>query len=53
MTPEQFDREVRYQTAVALARQMLRAGIISQEDYDRAEALLAAKFLPVLGGEII
>ena len=43
MTKEQFDRENKYQAALAVAREMLQKGIIS-------EARLAAKFRPVLGG---
>ena len=49
MTKEQFDREKKYQAALAVAREMLQKGIIN-EDFLRIEARLAAKFRPVLGG---
>ena len=50
MTKEQFDREKKYQAALAVAREMLQKGIINEADFLRIEARLAAKFRPVLGG---
>ena len=46
MTKEQFDREKKYQAALAV----LQKGIINEADFLRIEARLAAKFRPVLGG---
>ena len=50
MTKEQFDRDNKYQAALAGAREMLQKGIINEADFLRIEARLAAKFRPVLGG---
>lgn len=50
MTKEQFDREKKYQAALAMARCMLRENVINGEDFLRIEARLREKFRPVLGG---
>lgn len=50
MTKEQFEREKKYQAALAVARSMLKKGVIDEADFLRIEANLAAKFKPVLGG---
>jgi len=34
MTNEQFEREIRYRTVMAVARSMLNRGLISKEEYD-------------------
>ncbi len=49
LTPEQFDREKKYQAALAVARAMLRQGIISDDDYTKTEAILRRKFCPFIG----
>ena len=49
MTPEQFEREKNYQAALAIARAMLKNGIISDDDYDKSEKLFRAKFSPPIG----
>ncbi len=50
MTPAQFDREKKYQAALAVARDMLRQGVIDEADFLRIESKLAVKFKPVFGG---
>lgn len=50
MTKEQFEREKKYQAALAVARSMLRQGVINDADLVRIEARLKEKFKPVLGG---
>ena len=50
MTKEQFDREKKYQAAVAVARSMHSHGVIDEEDFRKIEARLTAKFQPVFGG---
>lgn len=50
MTKEQFEREKKYQAALAVARSMLRQGVINDTDLVRIEARLKEKFKPVLGG---
>lgn len=49
MTPEQFKREKKYQAALAIARAMLKQGIITEDDYVKTEAVLRAKFCPFFG----
>ncbi len=49
MTPEQFDREKKYQAALAVARTMLRQGIINDDDFNKTEAILREKFSPMIG----
>lgn len=50
MTKDQFEREKRYQAALAVARDMLRQGVIDEADFLRVEAKLTEKFHPVFGG---
>ncbi len=50
MTLAQFDREKKYQAALAVARDMLRQGVIDEADFLCIEAKLALKFKPVFGG---
>ena len=49
MTPEQFDREKKYQAALSVARAMLRKGIINEDDYAKTEKVLRVKFCPFIG----
>lgn len=53
MTKEQFEREKKYQAALAVARAMLRQGVINEADLRRIEARLKEKFKPVLGGFLL
>lgn len=50
MTKEQFDREKKYQAALAVARSMLKQNVINEDDFLRIEAKLRDKFRPILGG---
>ena len=49
MTREQFDREKKYQAALAIARAMLKHGIITEDDYAITERVLRSKFCPFIG----
>lgn len=49
MTKEQFDREKKYQAALAIARAMLKQGVIEEADFNKAEAILREKFSPFIG----
>lgn len=53
MTAEQFEREKKYQAAVAVARSMLKKGVIDEQDFLRIEEKMREKFRPVLGGFIL
>lgn len=50
MTADQFEREKKYQAALAVARAMLKKGIIDEADFLRIEDKLRDKFQPILGG---
>ncbi|MDO4338498.1 MAG: hypothetical protein Q4C91_10505 [Eubacteriales bacterium] len=50
MRADQFEREKKYQAALAVARAMLEKGIIDRADFLRIEGRLRVKFRPVLGG---
>lgn len=50
ITKEQFEREKRYQAALAVARSMHAHGVVDEEDFRKIEARLTAKFQPVFGG---
>lgn len=49
MTKEQFEREKNYQTSVALAKNLLRKGIISEKDYRKIDTILIQKYRPIFG----
>ena len=49
MTPEQFDREKKYQAALAVARAMLKSGIITEGDYAKIGEVMQEKFCPLIG----
>ena len=49
MTKEEFHNEKMYQATMALARQMLRQGLITEEEYREVEAVFLKKYQPVLG----
>ena len=47
MKPERFERELRYQAMVAICRQLLKNGALSQADFDEVERCLRAKYQPI------
>ena len=53
MTAEQFEREKKYHAAVAVARSMLKKGVIDEQDFLRIEEKMREKFRPVLGGVLL
>ena len=50
MTNEQFKREMRYRTVMAVARSMLKRGLISKEEYDAFDSKMIDKYNPLFGG---
>jgi len=48
MTPERFENGTRYLAAIAVARGMLRRGLIDEQDYSALETRFAALFLPLI-----
>lgn len=53
MNREQFDREKKYQAALAVARSMLRQNVINEKDFFHIEGKLREKFKPVSGGFLL
>ncbi len=49
MKPEQFQREKNYGAGVAIARSLVRRGLITPGEYRRAKASLIAEYRPVIG----
>jgi uncharacterized membrane protein len=50
MTKEQFEREMRYRTVMAVARKMLARGLISKDEYDAFDRKMIEKHNPVFAG---
>lgn len=49
MTKEEFHNEKMYQATMALARRMLREGLITEEEYHEADEIFTKKYQPVIG----
>ena len=49
MTKDQFNREKKYQAALAIAKAMLSQGIIDESDFQKIEEILRVKFCPFIG----
>ncbi len=49
-TKVQFDREISYQAAMAVAREMLAQGIIDEADYRVISTSFSKEFLPITAG---
>jgi len=50
MTDQQFQREANYRAAISVAKEMLTAGIISDDDFSKIKAFFIEKFQPVFAG---
>ena len=49
MTETQFRAEMRYQAAIALAKTLLKKGLLTPDEYAAMDAILLDKFQPCLG----
>ena len=49
MTKDQFEREKNYRTSLAIAKNLVTRGIISEKDYRKIDTMLTKKFRPLLG----
>jgi len=47
MTHEQFEREMRYRTVMAVAKSMLHRGLISKEEYENFDHKMIEKYNPL------
>jgi hypothetical protein len=50
MSRDDFEREAKYESRMAVARTMLRIGIITEEEYSQIDTIFLAKYRPLLGG---
>ncbi|MCL2618993.1 MAG: hypothetical protein FWD98_08095 [Defluviitaleaceae bacterium] len=50
MEQDDFRRECLYRAGMAIVREMLAEGLISEGECRRADALLLEKYRPILGG---
>lgn len=50
MTQEQMKREMNYRIAMAIARNMLESGVITEEDHAAIDRMMIQKFRPILSG---
>ncbi len=49
MSGADFRREAEYESRMAVARTMLRKGIITKEEYGQINTIFLARFRPLLG----
>ena len=49
MTETQFRAEMQYQAAIALAKTLLKKGLLTPDEYAAMDAILLDKFRPCLG----
>ena len=49
MTREQFEGEKNYRAALAVAKTMLKQGIINEKDFCRIDTMLLDIYQPILG----
>ena len=50
MTRVQYKQERNYRVSLAIAKAMLKKGLISGKDYRKIDSMLIAKYNPVIGG---
>ncbi len=49
MNRDDFEREAKYESRMAVARTMLRTGVITKEEYGQIDTIFLAKYRPLLG----
>ncbi|ODA42694.1 hypothetical protein DSBG_0568 [Desulfosporosinus sp. BG] len=49
MTTEQFDREKVYRVTLAIAKTMLKKGLITEQEYKKIDGMMLEKYRPLLG----
>ena len=50
MTEEQLQREIKYRAAMSLAKELMRSGVITEDDYRVVDARMIRIFEPILKG---
>ncbi len=53
MTSDTIERECRYETVMYQVKRMLRAGLITEQEFGEIEARFRAKYKPISGGYIV
>ena len=53
MTSDVLERECRYETVMYQVKRMLRAGLITEQEFEEIEARFRAKYKPISGGYIV
>lgn len=49
MNKEQFNREKKYRVSIAIAKNLMDKGIISEKDYRKIDTRLVQKYRPIFG----
>ena len=49
MNNKEFNSEMKYQTTMTIARNLLKQGIINDEEYSRIDTMFAQKYAPKIG----
>lgn len=47
MTSDQFEREIRYQTMLAISQTMLSKGLLSTDDFEKIDSYLRENYQPI------
>ncbi|GHV05914.1 hypothetical protein FACS1894217_03610 [Clostridia bacterium] len=50
MTKELFDRERDYGAATGVAKELLRAGLITEREFKKLTSTFTKKYNPIIGG---
>lgn len=50
MTYHQLEREMKYRSALTLAKSMLSQGVITEDDYRIIDTIMISKFSPIIAG---
>ena len=50
MTPEQLQRESQYRIAMSLVKEMVKSGVLSDDEYHKIDARMILRFQSVLSG---
>lgn len=49
MTSSQFEREKNYQVSLVIAKNMLRVGLINENEFEKIKDYLANQYCPIIG----
>ena len=50
MTHEQLHKEFQYRVAMSLAKEMLKGGVINEDEYRAVDARMIMLFQPIMAG---